>query len=175
MVIRTALNSSHFTACYGVRCQGIGEQCSNGECVCKDEENCGNLYDPVCGSNRGLYQSKCHADAAICKAPPEEKFKVSERTCEGMYTLLSYNIQNILISVVIASTFLTVILQRNIVNMIFKVMFFFCHQSGTSVEMSALVRGRFVKSSLESLLAACANRVSTVHQMNSHRFVPQMV
>ena len=85
------LYSSHLTACFGIRCEGIGKQCFNGECVCKGEEHCENIYKPVCGSDGRLYQSECHADAAICKAPRGEEFTISNRTCEGMHTLMSYS------------------------------------------------------------------------------------
>jgi len=48
-----------------VRCDGRGEHCVDGRCVCRFTD-CPTNYDPVCGTDSVTYPNQCTLDLIAC-------------------------------------------------------------------------------------------------------------
>jgi len=51
--------------CREVRCDGRGEHCVDGRCVCRFTD-CPTNYDPVCGTDSVTYPNQCTLDLIAC-------------------------------------------------------------------------------------------------------------
>lgn len=62
----------HQDVCEDFKCQTVGEKCEyvkdvGPRCVCRENEDCRALYEPVCGSDSRSYNSHCIMSATACR------------------------------------------------------------------------------------------------------------